>query len=288
MARIYVGKGVTDLSTTGVANTDDLVFMEGSQEVTAGLNLSGFAAGLATLECGPRFTGNIGTASAGPLRCDVDSGASLVTLKNGGGNVMLYPGGGSSLISRIKQLGQANLYLMTGGTVTNLELGASCRYASVTGDVIVTNYRQSGGEAYVQWITANSAIQTIIVDGGTVNFERFLDGNFTGCSALISDGYVLVRRTDTSSTLPTATDGSSTAHTRVCGGTLDWQGGNMDTLTVTGDGVFDAWNAPAAFTINVLNITEKAMKRSRFKSRHATVTVTTANIYNGETDNLLA
>jgi len=291
MATIYVPKGTTDLSGLGVANTDTVRFIEGNQTVTAGLtSWNAFAAGLVSLEFGPQFTGTVGGGSAGNLDVDVDSGVGTLIYAAGGGS--LYWGAASRTITRCKQLGQGNLYLSGGGTVTNLEMGLMAKYVSIGDAVVVTNVRQSTGQLFAQFPTGgnNAAFQTIDIDGGIANLERFLDGNGTLPVATISgNASVLVKRADTSATRPTATDGSNTAHTRVLGGLLKWCGGNMDIVTVQGDGRLDLSDAPAGITINTLNITAKALKNSVLKSRHGTITFTnTPVVWGGNTDDITA
>ena len=297
---VVIPKGTTDLSTVTVANSDAVQFLDGNQTVTAGLTgWSGFAAGLVSLYIGPRFTGNIGGAG-GPLTVDIDSGAALFTNEAGGGNVYVRPGGGSSLITRIKHLGQGSLFLVGGGTVTNLEMGQMAKYVSVSENVLVTNFYQSTGASFVQWhasdtTASNNGFQTVVVDGGVAQFERFLDANGAGSSARISgNARVIVKRENTSAggaspSLPSATDGSNGAQIRILGGVLEWWGGNMDNVTVEGDGVLDLSNAPGDVAIYTLNITAKALSRSKLKTPNGTVSYnTTPVVRGGKTDAIIA
>jgi len=296
MAVITIPKGTTDLSTVTVANSDGVAFYDGGQTVTAGLTAwSAFAAGLVSLYLGPRFVGNIGGA-AGPLTVDVDSGAALVVNEAGGGNLYLRPGGVSSLITRLKHLGQGTTHLVGGGTVTNLEMGVMAKQINVSENVLVTNFWQSCGSSFFQWHAsgANSGLQSIVVDGGVAQFERFLDGNGAGANATISgNARVIVKRENTAgstTTLPTATDGSNGAVVRINGGVLEWWGGNMDTVIVEGDGVLDLSNAPAGFNIYRLYITAKAMARSKLTTPNGTITYDTGSFTpvprGGKTDTL--
>lgn len=296
MATIYVPKGTTDLSGLGVANTDTVRFIEGNQTVTAGLtSWNAFAAGLVSLEFGPQFTGTIGGGSAGNLDVDVDSGVGTLIYAAGGGS--LYWGAASRTITRCKQLGQGNLYLSGGGTVTTLELGKMAKYVSVGDAVIVTNLRQSTGSLFAQFPTGGNGngFRAITIDGGVSNLERFFDSDFGLCTADISgNASVVVKRADTSATRPTgsSTDGGADATQGVIrlsgNASLTWWGGNIDNIEVIGDARLDLSNAPAGITIDNLKITAKAMKNSILKSRHGTITITSSTVWGGDTDDITA
>lgn len=295
MATIYVPKGTTDLSWLGVANTDTVKFIEGNQVVTAGLTAwNAFAAGLVSLEFGQQFTGTIGGGSAGNLDTDVDSGVGTLIYAAGGGS--LYWGAASRTITRCKHLGQGNLYLSAGGTVTTLELGKMAKYASVGEAVVVTNLRMSTGSLSAQFPSGGNAagFRDITMDGGVANLERFFDSDFGLCTAHISgNANVVVKRADTSATRPTgsSTDGitPTQAVIRLSGNAaLIWWGGNIDTIEVIGDARLDLSNAPAGITIAALKITAKAMKNSILKSRHGTITISSTTVWGGETDDITA
>ena len=299
MAVITIPKGTTDLSTVTVANSDGVAFYDGNQTVTAGLTgWSAFAAGLVSLYIGPRFTGNIGGAS-GPLTVDVDSGAALAINEAGGGNLYIRPGGVSSAITRFKHIGQGSTFFVGGGTVTNLEMGQMAKYVSVSENVLVTNFYQSTGSSFFQWHAsgANSGLRTIVVDGGVAQFERFLDANAnaeggTNLVRISGNARVIVKRENTSSasvTPPTATDGNNGSTIHITGGTLEWWGGNMDNVIVEGDGVLDLSNAPGDVAIYTLNITAKAMSRSKLKTPNGTVSYGTTPVpRGGKTDSIIA
>ena len=62
----------------------------------------------------------------------------------------------------------------------------------------------------------------------------------------------------------------------------------MGTVQVFGNGILDLSGIPAAMTINSLEISYDAMKRSILKGRLAAVTITSTTIRGGPTDDLIA
>jgi len=139
MAAIIVGKGVTDLTTLGIADHDTIQFSEGGQTITdsAQATLSGLTDGLAGIFFDPFYTGTIPDSMA--LKCDVDYGSDpIVVYKASGGSVSLWPAGGSGVITKVNHFGAGNINIVSGGTVTNWEQASGLGYLSPSSAGAVT------------------------------------------------------------------------------------------------------------------------------------------------------
>jgi|GEM_PF-5986485 hypothetical protein len=284
MATVFIPKSTTDLNTspaTTVANGDTVIFGEGSQTIAANLTQWNALAGLAGVFIDPKFTGTIGGAS-GALEVDVDTTtASLVSYAAGGGALYIKAAGPSSLIERIKHIGSGTLSV-TGGTVNRLEQRSG--NLSVNSSTTVPAFYMSGGSASFQHITANSAFQKLYISSGSLNTERGLDGNFAGARMTIAGGSVTVARVDSSSTVPTGTDGASGAVIEVfSGGSLTWRGGNIDNLWVIG-GAVDLSGITQNVTITNLYIDAAGLSRSTLASKFFAATVTNRFLYACDSD----
>lgn len=242
MADRYVPKGTTDLGTITINSADSLFFGEGEQTVSSGTNLSALAAGLVDVTVNRAFTGNIVD-----LRLDI---TNLLWYDAGGGSMSIIADGtATEIIAKVWHTGLGTLTFKTAGTVTNWEQISGTGYVEDTG--IVTNVRLGGGVLNQKYhATANTAWT---ISGGILVTGRGVSG-----TANIGGGTVIVRREDSSATVPT-------------GGTLNivgpakvvWQGGNITALNLLHpDAVFDPSQAPAAFTITDMTGFAKAIRRS--------------------------
>jgi len=245
MATQYISKSTTDL--TGALTTDNVVvFSEGSQQVTGGMDQSGLANGLAQLLLESRFTGTIGGGAAGPLIVDVDVSPGIVRNNAGGGALYIKPGGGNTLITTLEQVGAGATYVQSGGTVTTA--GCARGMLSITTDVICTNLAVIGGTCIQAY---KATVNTLLIcKGGTLRTGR---GITTGHFADKCD--VEFSREDTSATLPVATT------INLFGGRVKWRGGNITTLNYFG-GFLDITEAPADLTITNLNGTSDQLAAS--------------------------
>lgn len=268
MAVVIVPKGVTDLTSYG-ADTDTLIFMEGNQTVTAGLNKSALTEGFAKIVVAETFTGTIGGAS-GALRCDVDSGSAVFEYNAGGGACYYNPDGDDNLCDELRIISGGTFYLVNDGTVTNCGIA---RGNLVCPDgVVITSLYQTGGnttQGYNATVNAN-----LWVSGGQITSGR----GFT--TAYISDAQAIFKREDTSATVG-------------AGGTLNitgpayvkWCGGNITTVNLTHPkAVIDFSEAPNDLTVTNLNGLGQAVAKSRLSSKVATVTITNTSTLVGSAD----
>lgn len=273
MADRYVAKSVTDLGTVTIADTDSLFFMEGSQQITAGGNLSALTEGLSSIVGGESFFGHVFGGSYGALRCDVDADAPEEVIWDAPGSITLYPGGDESLVKKITQsAGLVNV--QTGGTVTNWEMMGGTGYA--TGDVIVTNVRMQGGN-YRQGYHATGNTDVWLSSGATFRSER----GFSGVAYVAQGAEAIWRREDASATVPTG-------GTSYISGHVEWFGGNVGTIylmhpkaSIDMSGVF------ADATVTVYGYAE-AIRNSRFeaKNRAVTITPTFSGVFCGDPDSI--
>lgn len=278
MATIFVPKGTTDISGLGIASGDYLMFNEGSQTITAGLDLSGLAAGLIGIGVGPAFTGWIGTGSSS-LRCDVDAGApNEVLYQAGGGGMYLRPGGGHSLVTKVTHMGIGTIHLTSGGTVTNLEQVRGTTY--VPDVVAVTNIFCSGGQIIQAYSgTANTSWR---VAGGSLVTGR----GFSGTARIGRNSHVIVRREDSSTTLPTG--GTWEIAGRDDGRhAVEWHGQNVGTVTLLDERAsIDMSNVFVDASITILG-PAAALRRCRLESKYKHVTITaTMTSYGGDPDSI--
>lgn len=284
MATIFIPKSTTDLNTSPantVAGGDTVIFGEGSQTIASSLTQWSGLSGLAGLFIDPKFTGTIGGAS-GALDVDVDTTtASLVNYAAGGGALYIKAAGPSALIQRLKHVGSGSVSI-TGGTVNRLEQRSG--RLNVNSSTTVPTFYMSGGDASFQHITANSAFQELYISAGSLNTERGLDGNHAGARMAIAGGSVTVARVDSSSTVPTGTDGAGGAVIEVFGsGSLTWRGGNIDNLWVIGGSV-DLSGITQNVTITNLYIDAAGLSRSNLASKFFTAAVTNRFLYACDSD----
>jgi hypothetical protein len=254
-----VPPGTTSLASYG-ANGDVLVFSEGDQTVSAGLDKSGLAEGFAGIEFGSGWRGVISAAS--PLLCDVDNGAgAYVSILSSAALICITPKGDDNLIHRLRLLGSATCQLVGAqGTVTRAEVAAG--RLVVSEQVTVTNLDTVGGTVTAYYHASPAAVFTTVnVNGGSVHSGR----SFT--TAKVSAGLLNVGREDSSLTLPTG------GTLEITGGKVIWRGGNITTLVVRGTGVFDASMATQPFTISSLEVDATAKRNSKFQSPNATITL---------------
>lgn len=267
MAIVRIGKGVTDL-TGLIADTNEVHFVEGSQTVNAGLNQSALTEGSARVVVARTFTGNIG-GSGGALRMDVDSGNGIFEYNAGGGSCWYQPNGDDNLCKDMRLTGAGSMYLVNGGTVT--ELGIAKGYLSVADSVVVTNLRASGGSTVVGY--SATAITELHAGGGQIISQRSCTtGVFNNVAAVF-------KREDTSGTVGTATT------IRIGNARVKWCLGNITTVELNHpDAFIDLSEAPADLTITTLKGFGQAIAKSLTKSKLATVTISTTTPYIGDAD----
>lgn len=271
MATVYLNNEI-DLAALASLNTNDLFVGEGSQTVTNGLDQSGLANGIANIYVSDRASVSFRGSSGTYLKAGI-SGVFLS--KANGGRVYYTPVGAGTVTTcaRIKWLGNSELYLGGGGTVVQCEMARGLVY--VAEDTNVTNLYVDGGSATQEYkSTANTSVW--LGNGGTLRSGR----GWSGTMRMGGQAQAIFERTQTSSTLPT-------------GGTLDmfsgmfrWRGGDITTINAIGDAMLDFSDAPSALTITNLNVTEGVLKRSKFKSRFATVTITNLTVRCAERDEI--
>lgn len=272
MADVYIAKSVTDL--TGLfSDLADVIFADGSQQITAGLNQSALTEGLSSLYGGPGFSGRIGGGSYGPLRVDVDGDAPEMIHWDSPGYLALYPGGDESLVKKIVISRGGTVDVMTGGTVTDFEVKKGYGFAS--GDVIVTNVRVDGG-TYRQFYhaTANTAVW---IGSGNFTSER----SFSGIAAIGHGVEAVWRRQDASATVPTG-------GTWWVNGTVRWFGGNAGTVNLMHPkACFDMSGVYADCTVTYNGFAE-AVARSRFEAvnKGVTITPTVGTVFCGDPDSI--
>lgn len=223
MATLYIAKGDTDLTGNLGTGGDNVIFGEGNQYITGGLNTTGaLTNGLANVSVMRRFTGRIGGGSAGPLRLQI---TGTLWYDAGGGWLQLYPNGTADTAAKILYTGQGRLEVVSGGTVTNFEQdgGAS---SFITGDVVVTNAWLGSGESNIKYHA--TGITLLWVVGGKHTIERKIADSNT---AYFGAGYTIFQREDTSATVPTAT---SCVLNVADGAVVDWAGGAVGTVNLLG------------------------------------------------------
>lgn len=211
MAVAYLTEGATDFAAanwsdaTGFgAATPTLVIEKGSQTVVSSLDQSGLASGVNYLEVRRTFFGNIGSASAGPLKVDADNGSSPHIYYGAGGGVFyLQAGGNNTLITTLEVNGAGTAYLQ-GGTFTTADLLAGTVYANQS--TVMTSLYQSGGTATVEYnataltnlyvasglCVVKRAVTNAIIGGGTVIVD--IDSGSFGATTFTMTGGVLVLR----------------------------------------------------------------------------------------------
>ena len=228
MADFYIAKGVTDLSTASITNGASVYFMEGEQTVTAGMNLSALTT-LVDIIFGPGFAGNVPDLQ-------FDSSGTVRYEASGGSVGLIADGTATEIIAKVEHMGFGRLTAKTAGTITEWQQGRGI--GVIQDSVIATNIRMSGGQLKQYYKSTANTGWTI--SGGTFHTGRGFSG-----TANVTGGTVIVRREDSSATVPT-------------GGTLNisgpakvkWCGGNITALNLlTPDSRVDFTEVVAALTI---------------------------------------
>lgn len=241
MANRYVAKGTTDLSTVGIANNDSVYFLEGEQTVTAGMNLSALLTPVDII-FGPSFAGYVPD-----LQCDL---SGVLRYEAGGGAVgLIVDGTTTEIVAKVEHVGAGLLTAKTSGTITEWQQ-ASGR-GVIQDSVIATNIRMNGGDLTQYYKSTLNTGWTI--SGGTFKTGR----GFTG-TADITGGNVIVRREDSSATLPTGVTLNISGPAKV-----KWAGGNITTLNLLHpEAMVDFTEIPAAITITSMTGFAKAIYRA--------------------------
>ena len=277
MANIAIPRGTSDL-TGLIADTNTVLINEGDQAITLGLDQSALTEGVAGWYVGPGFTGRIGGGSDGALKVDVDSGASATMDYAAGGGSMTYrPNGDNNLCIQLFSRSRGKLYLVDGGTVTDLH--CSSGYTSVGESVVVTTLLQSYS-ADVKIGYNATVVTTGTISGGTLNSARgFTTLNCYGGSA---PSTINLTRENLNLTTTPAVTTLNIYNTLVKLNTAS----NITTVNLYGpDAMLDLSGTPAAFTITTLNGDPWAIKRSKLKSMYGvTITITTTNYKFGPSD----
>lgn len=278
MANVSIPRGTTDL-TGLLADTNQFFINEGDQNISLGLDYSSLTEGFAGGYVGPGFTGNIGGGSAGALKCDFDSGATATfDYAAGGGSCTYRPNGDNNLCIQLFNRSRGKLYLVDGGTVTDLHCASG--YTSVGESVVVTTLLQSYSADVKVGYNA-SVITTGTISGGTLNSARgFTTLNCYGGSAPSS--ITLARETLNLSTTPAVTT-LNVYNTLVKLNSAS----NITTINLFGpDAMLDMSGTPASITVTTLNGDPWAIKRSKLKSMYGgiTITFTTTNYKFGPAD----
>lgn len=277
MANVAIPRGTTDL-TGLLADTNAFFINEGDQNITLGLDYSSLTEGFAGGYVGPGFTGNIGGGAAGALKCDFDSGATATfDYAAGGGSCTYRPNGDNNLCIQLFSRSRGRLYLVDGGTVTDLHCASG--YTSVGESVICTTLLQSYS-ADVKLGYNATVVTTGTISGGSLNSARgFTTLNCYGGST--TSTITLSREVLSLSTTPAV----GTLNIYNCAVKLN-SAANVTTVNLFGpDAMLDLSGTPAAYTITTLNGDPWAIKRSKLKSMYGvTITITTTNYKFGPAD----
>lgn len=277
MANVTIPRGTVDL-TGLIADTNQVFINEGDQNITLGLDSSGLTEGAAGIFVAPGFTGNIGGGSAGAWKIDVDSGASATfDYAAGGGSCTYRPNGDNNLCIILYSRSRGRLYLVDGGTVTDLH--CSSGYTSVGESTIVTTLLQSYS-ADVKLGYNATVVTTGTISGGTMNSARgFTTLNCYGGST--PSTLTLTREVQNLTTTPAV----GTLNIYNCAVKLN-SASNITTVNLFGpDAFLDLSGTPTAYTITTLNADPWAYKRSKLKSMYgAVITITTTNYKFGPAD----
>lgn len=271
MATIILPKGVTDLGTLASLDTNDLLIGEGSQVVTTGLDQSGLATGIANILVQKGSAVGAKSTSGAFFKAAV---TGAMTFKGQGGEWYYTPTGTGC--ARLRNISGMRVFLGGGGTVTRLEV-ANTASISCDDSTLITNLYQVGGSTDILY---NATVVTLgQINGGYVSTGRgFTTLNVNGNSQ------VVVKREDTSSTVPAAT----TVTLNGPGAKLKWCGGNITTLNVWGGATWDAGDIPKAVTIGTINIDAASLSASVTRGRNFTATYSAINVYGADADALYA
>lgn len=261
MADVFVPAGTTNLGGLSIDNNDTVIFAEGSQHVTSGLNLTTVASGL-TIEAGPGFTGSVGGAS-GSLRFD---GATL-NWKAGGGELHIQP----TSAQNYNIVGGARVEIKGGGTVNTLD--TACPFTRVTEDVAVGNIKKRGGDMVVSH--NSTKLQSIRAAGGSLTCERGLSG-----VAILADSQTIIGRLQSQLSAP-AIDGSLFT---VVAGLLDFRTLSASTIGLQAHNTrINAGKVQNALTLSG-DIDAASAYRSNLASAFASVTIANLDEYGGDSD----
>lgn len=263
---VFVPKNTSDLSTVGIAVSNLVRFMEGSYTVSTGGNLSALA-GLSEVFVGIAASPNF--PATNPLRTAVNAGTPN-TFKHAGGGTMYInaDGSGTDSITTFQGVGTATCYFVTGGTLTNFEIGSGTYWVSA--DVAVTTMWVMGGETTL--VYSATRMTTLNMGGGNVTSGRGISTTLN-----LGGGRLRIRRENTTSTLPNCS-GAGTCN--LFGGMLDYAGGKFfqsGTINVLG-GVLNMSDVPISISAGTLNITAQSRKLSTLESKIPGVVITFAAI----------
>jgi len=264
MAQIIIPGGTQTVPT--VSDMDSVLSKEGAQTITAGFDLSALLTGVTNFS----VYSAINTTAANPFHMTV-----IGTYRHAGmGTIHVRPvGTGADDINRAIQSGTGTSHFLTGGAVDTLEVLDG--RAIIEAAVDVNTIYQTGGNI-VQYYNATENDSWTIM-GGTFNTERGMGG-----SGIIGENAtVVVKKRNTDNTPPVQDTGALTVL-----GTLVWNGGNIATINIYGEGYVDLRGVDQDITITTLNATAEARQRSILESKNPDVTITigTENIFGGETE----
>ena len=275
MATLLLPAGETDLarvlSSTSIAgslNLGSILAQGGGQAVVTNLDQSGLSSGLTQVDIQPGATISLGSASGGALKATIKT----ILRANGSGGFVKYTPvttGGSSC-ARLLNLGGNNFSLVSGGTaaVVLLEQSGAGTRIDIDDSTRVNALTMTAGSIDQQY-NSNQNV-TWRLSGGTLTTGRGWSGTglptandtttVDGAAVIGGSAVVKVGRPDNNITsLPTGGD------LFMGGGSLEWRGGNIGKMYVTG-GFLDFRYVPAAMTISYLCVTADVVRRSYFKS----------------------
>lgn len=224
----YFPKGTTDLSTVTTTNGDSFYFLEGDQTVTAGMDFSALTT-LVDVIFGPSFAGYVPD-----LQFDI---SGVLHYEANGGSVGFTPNGTSTeVIAKVEHVGHGKLTAKSAGTVTEWQQRSG--KGIIQDSVTVTNIRLTGGDLTQYY---KSTLNT----GWTIGGGNFYTGRGFSGNAFITGGNIVVRREDSSATVPT---GAQLYLSGPCN--VKWAGGNITKLWLLHpDAKIDLTEIPAAMTI---------------------------------------
>lgn len=278
MAEKYVTPGVTDLSTLGLGGTDNLTYLAGAQTINNGLT-TGVA--LTNIIIQPGFTGTTGGGSAGSLISQV---TGYIRNQQTGG-AFNYSAGASSC-ARYIHLGPTAATI-TGGTITRLEQASGA--VNVNGSTVVPTAIQSGGSSsylfYATGTPGQADFQSFTLTGGNLLSERGTDIDASSPTITIAGGSAVFKRLNSSTNLPTIVGATSSGRLNCYGGSVDWQGGNINILYLLG-GSINLGSIPADITIGTLVADKASLARSNLQPAGKVVTISSSTIYAGVDDTI--
>lgn len=153
-----------------VANLDNVYFVKGGTNVTAGLDLSALLEGVTNIYVARDWTGNIGSSSTS-LKTDVDGAATSVFRYGAGGGACWYtPNGDNNLATLVRNVGKGTLTVNGTGTLTTFEAGNG---QTILGGNITATTIRIGGEGKVDLqSTSGTAPTTVEITGGFFKTAR--------------------------------------------------------------------------------------------------------------------